>query len=1002
VEHKPAGGRARKKFHREAAGYEALESPFPGGAAVIGDRQLGDRLAGALENAIVGEVLFDAFSRGRYATDASHYQIEPVGVVVPRSRDDVVRTIEIAGEMGVPLLPRGGGTSQCGQTVGACLVVDVSAHLDEVLDFDPERRRITVEPGLVLDQLNAFLQPHGLFFPVDPSTSSRATLGGMAGNNSCGARSLRYGLMRDNVLAIEAVLASGRSVRFAGPNGSQQPDFADALAAIGRREAAEMAERFPKVMRRVGGYNIDALAGAAGPDLAQLLIGSEGTLAFFTALELELQPIPPHKTLGICHFPSFYQAMATTRHIVDLAPVAVELVDRTLLDLAREIPLFQPAIAEAVRGHPEALLLVEFAGEDAAEQRAKLTQLSQLMADLGLPGSVVEAVDPAFQKSVWELRKAGLNIVMSMKGDGKPISFIEDCAVSLDDLADYTQRLDDIFRRHGTCGTWYAHASVGCLHVRPILNLKEQAGAATMRAIAEETFEMVREYKGSHSGEHGDGLVRSEFHEDMFGRQLVAAFEEIKDTLDPQGLFNPGKIVRAPKMDDRSLFRFKPDYRPGPLETALDWSEWGGFAGAAEMCNNNGACRKFDVGVMCPSYRVTKAEQHLTRGRANALRLALSGQLGPDALTSDDMAAGLALCVGCKACKRECPVGVDMARMKTEVQYQRARRHGLPVRERLLSHLPRIAPWAARLAPLANLPNLVPGLARLGERALGLSARRPLPRWRRDPFRAAEVPAPASEDGPGVVLLADTFNSAFEPDNLRAAVRVLAAAGYGVHVPRDPATDGGRPLCCGRTYLSVGMVEEARTELKRTLNALLPLADRGLPVVGLEPACLFTLCDELMALLPGNAADRLAERAVTLEEFLAAENRAGRLRLDLSALAQPKALVHGHCHQKAFAAFGPVTEVLGWVPDLAVEAVTSSCCGMAGSFGYGRETYEVSMRMAELSLLPAVRAAEAHTMIVADGISCRQQIAHGAGRSAYHAVRVLDAALGGRDLGDAV
>jgi FAD/FMN-containing dehydrogenase len=607
-------------------------------------------LAARLERSLEGEVLFDAFSRGRYATDASHYQIEPLGIVVPRSHDDVMRTIEIAGEMGVPLLPRGGGTSQCGQTVGECLVVDVSAHLDKVLDFDPEGHRITVEPGLVLDQLNAFLRPHGLFFPVDPSTSSRATLGGMAGNNSCGARSLRYGLMRDNVRAIEAVLADGRSLRFAGPNGSPQPDLAAALASIGRREAAEMAARFPKVMRRVGGYNIDALAGEAGPDLAQLLVGSEGTLAFFTALELELQPIPPHMTLGICHFPSFYQAMATTRRIVDLAPAAVELVDRTLLDLAREIPMFQAAIAEAVRGHPEAVLLVEFAGEDADEQRAKLTQLSELMADLGLPGSVVEAVDPAFQKSVWELRKAGLNIVMSMKGDGKPISFIEDCAVSLDDLADYTQRLDEIFRRHGTSGTWYAHASVGCLHVRPILNLKDEAGAKTMRAIAEETFEMVREYKGSHSGEHGDGLVRSEFHEAMFGGRLVAAFEDIKDTLDPEGLFNPGKIVRAPKMDDRSLFRFKPDYRTEPLETALDWSEWGGFAGAAEMCNNNGACRKFDANVMCPSYRVTKAEQHVTRGRANALRLALSGQLGPDALTSKAMAESLALCVGCKAC----------------------------------------------------------------------------------------------------------------------------------------------------------------------------------------------------------------------------------------------------------------------------------------------------------------------------------------------------------------
>ena len=749
-------------------------------------------------------------------------------------------------------------------------------------------------------------------------------------------------------------------------------------------------------MRRVGGYNLDALAAEAGPDLAQLLVGSEGTLAFFTALELELQPIPPHKTLGICHFPSFHQAMASTRHIVALAPSAVELVDRTLLDLARDIPLFQKAIAEAVRGHPEALLLVEFAGEDAGEQRAKLKQLSELMAELGLPDGVVEAIDPAFQKAVWELRKAGLNIVMSMKGDGKPISFIEDCAVSLDDLADYTQRLDEIFRKHGTKGTWYAHASVGCLHVRPILNLKDEAGARAMRAIAEETFEMVRAYKGSHSGEHGDGLVRSEFHEAMFGRRLVAAFEEVKDTLDPQGLFNPGKIVRAPKMDDRALFRFKPGYQTAAPETGLDWSAWGGFAGAVEMCNNNGACRKFDANVMCPSYRVTKDEQHVTRGRANTLRLALSGQLGPDALTSEAMADSLALCVGCKACKRECPVGVDMARMKTEVLYQIARRRGLPLRERLLGSLPRIAPWAARFAPLVNLHGSLPGLPWLGERVLGLSARRPLPKWRRDPFSAAEVPAPEA-DGPGVALLADTFNRYLEPDNLRAAVRVLRAAGYRVHVPQAEA---GRPLCCGRTYLSVGLVDEARAELRRMLAALGPLVDRGLPVIGLEPACLFTLRDELRAVLPGDEAARVAEAALTLEEFFDRETRARRISLALSALPQHKALVHGHCHQKAFNAFGAVTDTLRLVPGLKVEPVASSCCGMAGSFGYATETYEVSLRMAELSLLPAVRAAEPEILIVADGVSCRQQIAHGTGRTAYHAVRVLDAALGGRGLDD--
>ena len=962
--------------------------------AKIGD----SALAARLRREIAGEVLFDAFSRGRYSTDASIYQIEPLGVVVPRDAADVRRCMEIAAEAGIPLLPRGGGTSQCGQTVGEALVVDVSKHMDQVLEIDAAARRARVQPGLVLDRLNAALKPHGLFFPVDVSTSSRATLGGMAGNNSCGARSIRYGTMRRNVQAIEAILMNGTQARFGVlPADYEQAlatpwlrDLAANLLALGRREAAEIAARFPKLHRRVGGYNIDALTGNAPVNLSHLLVGSEGTLAFSTEIELELQPIPAHKVLGVCHFPSFYEAMEATRHIVDLKPAAVELVDRTMIELARDIPLFRATLERFVKGEPDALLLVEFAGEDHAAQLRDLAGLGALMGSLGFPDAVVEAVEPAFQKAIWEVRKAGLNIMMSMKGDGKPVSFIEDCAVPLEDLAEYTERLSEVFRKHGTSGTWYAHASEGCLHVRPVLNLKLEADARKMRAMAEEAFAMVRAYKGSHSGEHGDGLVRSEFHEAMFGPRMQRSFEAVKDAFDPAGLMNPGKIVRAPRMDDRSLFRFKPGYRVAPLETALDWSDWGGFGGAVEMCNNNGACRKFDAGVMCPSFRVTGDERHLTRGRANSLRLALSGQLGPEALTSDDMLETMKLCVACKGCKRECPTGVDMARMKTEVLYQRARRHGVPLRERLIANLPRYAPWASRLAQLANARDRVPGLAALSERVLGLSARRALPRWRRDRFapRATEAGKPA---GPEVVLLADTFNTYFEPENLHAALAVLGAAGYRIHLPRP--LDGGRPLCCGRTFLAGGLIEQARAEARRSLEALAPFAARGVPVIGLEPSCLLTLRDEFTVLLPGRETAALAEAAVLLEEFLAAEHTAGRLSLNLKSLGQTRALLHGHCHQKAFGAFSPVETVLRLIPGLEVETVDSSCCGMAGAFGYQAETYEVSLRMGELALLPAVRAAPGGTRLVADGTSCRHQIRDGTGREARHAVRVLEEAL---------
>src|SRR5438067_9515992 len=702
------------------------------------------RLGTRLRREIRGEVLFDGFSRGRYATDASIYQIEPLGVVVPRSRGDAAAAIAIAREEGVPVLPRGGGTSQCGQTVARALVIDCSKYLDRVIAVDVEGRRARVEPGVVLDRLNRELRKDKLLFPVDPSTASRATIGGMTANNSCGSRSLRYGNMVHNVRGIDALLADGTSAWFSEVPGNftdgvmpqRYGELVTRMRALHRREAEEIERRFPKVLRRVGGYNIDSI-NDNGHNMARLLVGSEGTLAFFNEIELELQPIPAHRVLGICHFPTFYGAMAATRRIVDLGPSAVELVDRTMIELSRDIPMFRPVVERFVRGEPAALLLTEFAGDDPPENLRRLKTLVELMGDLGFPGGVVEAIDPAFQQAVWEIRAQGLNIMMSMKGDGKPVSFLEDCAVRLEDLADYTDRLTRIFEKHGTYGNWYAHASVGCLHVRPVLNVKQELEVKKMRAIAEEAFAMVREYKGSHSGEHGDGLVRSEHHAAMFGPRIVHAFEEVKDNFDPEGLFNPGKIVRPSKMDDRSLFRFKPGYRQVPLDTVLDWSEWGGFASAAEMCNNNGACRKSDPGVMCPSYRATGDEQHLTRGRANTLRLALSGQLGPEALVSDEMRETMALCVSCKGCKRECPTGVDMAKMKVEFLYQYKKKHGMSLRDRAIAYLPRYAPYAAPFAPLLNLRNRVPALAALGEKALGFSARRSLPEWSARPYRGA-------------------------------------------------------------------------------------------------------------------------------------------------------------------------------------------------------------------------------------------------------------------------
>ena len=833
-------------------------------------------LEGRLRKEVRGAVMFDAASRGRYATDASIYQMMPQGVVVPASREDVVAALAIAREEGVPVTGRGGGTSQCGQTVNSGLIVDNSRHFNGIIELDVENGRAVVEPGMVLDELNRALKPHGLWFPVDVSTASRATIGGMAANNSCGGRSLRYGTMRNNVLSIEAILADGSEARFGpvrpeGPRGNTPADrIAAEMLALGRRHADVIDERFPKLNRRVGGYNLDALVPGEQPvNLSHLLVGSEGTLAYFTAIELRLWPVVGRRVLGVCHFPTFYQAMDATQHLVKLGPIAVELVDATMIGLSRQIPLFRPTIERFVRGEPAAILLVEFDEGSEAANQAKLDRLAETMGDLGFDwsgtkgrwGGVLPITDQRLQTQIAEVRAAGLNIMMSMKDEGKPVSFVEDCAVALEDLAEYTDRLTEVFNRHGTTGTWYAHASVGCLHVRPVLNMKREADVRKMRAIAEEAFDLVAHYKGSHSGEHGDGIVRAEFHERMFGSEIMAAFHAVKDSFDPKRRFNPGKIVEAPRMDDRTLFRYPPDYHVKPLKLAFDWPAYpgagGGFQGEVEMCNNNGACRKLAGGAMCPSYRVTRDERDVTRGRANTLRLAISGQLGPDAFASDAMAETLSLCVSCKACRRECPTGVDMARMKIEVAAARAAKHGLSLRDRAVGYLPRYAPVAARLSGLMNLRNAVPALARLGERVAGLSADRPLPRWRSDPF-FGEAAGP--EGGPEVALFADTFNRYFEPENARAAVAVLAAGGYRVLMPRA-ADRSRRKLCCGRTFLSVGLVEEAHAELRRTLAALAPLALRGVPILGLEPSCLMTLRDELPGLLPGAEADAVAAGA---------------------------------------------------------------------------------------------------------------------------------------------
>ena len=950
------------------------------------DIQPGDPgLEKKLRHVVKGEVRFDAFTRGIFSTDASHYQVEPLGVVFPATAEDIQVVMEVAREENVPVLPRGAGTSQCGQTVGRAIVVDVSRHLNQIGGMHEDE--IEVEPGVVLDHLNARLRQRHQWFPVDPSTGSRATLGGMAGNNSAGARSLRYGTMVDNISAIEVVLPDGRRLWLGSKESEEHymPTELAFLRSLYANHAAEIIQRTPKTMRNVAGYNLASL-NPKQENLAQLLVGSEGTLAFFVRLRLKLSPLLRSRVLGICHFDGLLEALDTVQHIVKLSPTAVELVDQNVLNLGARHPDFRSAMSDFVTGTPKALLLVEFSEElPGTDLGDKLNELEELLSELGHPNSVVRAETESLQSAAWSVRKAGLNIVMSMAGPRKPISFIEDCAVPLEHLSSYARHVDEIFSKHGVEGTWYAHASVGCLHVRPALNLRDPSDVRRMRAIAEETHEVVRRYGGTHSGEHGDGLLRSEFIKPMLGERMERIFGEIKETFDPHGLMNPGKIINPPRMDDPTLFKFQAENAEKKLPVVLDWSQDGGVLTALEQCNNNGACLKSDPGVMCPSYRVTQDERHSTRGRANALRLAVTGQLGATGLDSPEMAEAMSLCISCKGCKRECPTGIDMATLKLEWQYHQNRHSGVPIRTRLLGGLPRVAPWATQIGQLVNILGKLP----LGRRVLGLAPTRKLPQWHGSPWNDSELPPPATVTGPAdVILFVDTFTRWFEPEVPRAAKHLLEAGAWQTQTLQHP----GRPLCCGRTYLSGGMLDEARRELRRVLDALAPAARAGTWIVGLEPSCIYTLRDEAPALLPGDDADVVAERAVLLEEFLDQEWAQGHT-LPFKPLKRRRLKVHGHCHQKAFGTVNASVRMLERIPDLTVEEIPSGCCGMAGAFGYQAEHYDVSMAMAELDLLPAVRVTDETTEIVASGTSCRAQIKDGTGRTALHPAVLLQRAL---------
>ena len=946
-----------------------------------------------LRRVVDGEVRFDKMTRLLYATDASMYQVEPVGVVIPRHAGDVQAAVEVANRQNVPILPRGGGTSLNGQTVNRAIVLDFSPHLNRVLEVNEAELWARVEPGLVQDELNAHVGPLGLLFGPDTSTSNRATLGGMIGNNSGGAHSIAYGLTVEHVIELTALLADGTRVVFGEvtPEVFRQKMQAAGLEGQVYREVARIKEqyadeimaRYPKHWRRVCGYNLDELLKDRLLNMARLVVGSEGTLLTVVEAKVRLVPRPKKTALDVVHYRDIQEALESSQAILETGPYAVELTDKMILDLARG-NIEQSQRMGFVQGDPAAILIVEYAGESDAEVKAKVEALEARRARERFGYASHLAYDPAEQQSIWKLRKAGLGLLLGTKGDSKPIAFIEDTAVDPKDLPEFVPRFREIMAKHGARGAYYGHCSVGCLHIRPLINLKIERGLEQVRAIAGEIFDLVLEYGGAISSEHGDGRSRSPFLERVYGPKIFQAFREFKHAFDPKNLMNPGNLVDSPGLTEH--LRSGPDYKTWEPATLLDFSGQGGFAASVEMCNGVGVCRKKLEGTMCPSYMATRDEEHSTRGRANALRAVLSGQVPASEFTGRRLYEVMDLCLECKACKAECPSNVDMAKLKYEFLAHYYRANGLPLRNRLFGRIERLSRLGSRLAPLSNW---VAGsrLHRwLLERFVGIDRRRPLPTFARETFTDwfAHRVTPSAGTRGEVVLFHDTFVTYNAPQIGKAAVQFLERAGYAVRLVDKK--------CCGRPLISKGMLAEAKAHAAWNVERLLPYAERGVAIVGLEPSCLLTLRDEYVDLLRSDAARQVAKQSLLLEEFLDRERRKG-LSLPFGADGR-KALLHGHCHQKALVGTGPTVAALRWA-GFDVQEMDSGCCGMAGSFGFETEHYDLSVALGNRRLAPAVKAAGPDVEVVAPGISCRQQIEHLAGRRAKHPAEVLWESLRG-------
>jgi FAD/FMN-containing dehydrogenase/Fe-S oxidoreductase len=949
--------------------------------------QIGSTLEQSLRHQITGEVRFDKISRSLYSTDASVYQIQPVGVVIPKTREDIIQSLAICRQFACPVTMRGGGTSQAGQAIGEGLQIDTSKYFNRVLEVNAAERWVRVEPGIVLDELNAQLAPLGLRFAPDISTASRATIGGMMANNSSGARSVLYGKTIDHVLEQTVLLSDGSIAEFrdiprdAIPQGdSLEAACYRTVLRLACENADEIDRRYPKILRRVGGYNLDEFVNSPGTvNLAKLMVGSEGTLGIVLEAKLRLVPLPKFKAVMAILFADLLESLAAAPVILAHKPSAVEVMDKAILDNTRQNLGLNRIRESFIKGEPESTLCVEFYADRKEDLPPRLAALEQDLRNRGFGYHYHSETEPAAQAKIWSLREAALGLSMASKEDAKSISFVEDTAVAPEKLSAFIGRFLEIVRAHGTTAGIYAHASVGCLHVRPVINMKTADGVRKFESLAGSVADLVLEFGGALSGEHGDGLVRSPFMRQMFGPVLYEAFREIKRTFDPLGILNPGKIVDAPPMT--ANLRYGARYETPHPFTYFDYSEYGGMAGAVEMCSGVGACRKKLSGTMCPSYMATREESASTRGRANVLRLAMAGKLDEAGLGDEGVHEVLDLCLECRACKAECPVGVDMARFKSEFLADYYGRHGIPLRAQALGNVDRAAAWGSRFASLAN-GVAASGFGRwMNAQLLDIDPRRTLPAWRSDTFARWAGRRRASGSGKPVTLFNDTFTNHYDPEIGIAAVEVLERGGCAVNVVR--------PGCCGRPLISQGLLRDARAHAAKLVGALHPVAQRGESILFCEPSCLSAVKDDAIGLLRGDQQRKARDVASVCRLF---DEYASELDLPLRE-APGKLLLHAHCHQKSMGLLPATMALLARIPSAKVVDLDAGCCGMAGSFGYTRGHYEVSKAIAERRLLPAVREMQAGDVLVATGTSCRHQVAELGGAKAMHPAVLLRSLL---------